>query len=87
MICTRYKCVYLSTVALLRHMDSGISYTDLCRPAVVLSHMSDLIEKHMGGTSGAVSTVKKFSLSIAAHVLKVLYVNGSNIVCQCCGYM
>ena len=49
-------CVYLSIVALLRHMDSGISDTDLCRPAVVLSHMSDLIEKHMGGTSGAVST-------------------------------
>ena len=50
-------------------MDSTISDTDLCRPAVVLSHMSDLIEKHMGGTSGAVSTVKKFSLSKAAQVL------------------
>ena len=46
----------LFTVALLRHMDSGISASDLCRPAVVLSHMSDLIERHMGGTSGAVST-------------------------------
>ena len=63
-------CVYLSIVALLRHMDSGISDTDLCRPAVVLSHMSNLIENHMGGTSGAVSTVKRFSLSKAAQVLK-----------------
>ena len=68
-------CVYFFTVALLRLIDSGISASDLCRPAVVLSHMSDLIEKHMGGTSGAVSTVKKISFSKAAQVVKFLYSN------------
>lgn len=40
--------------AMINHMKI-ISDTDSCRLAVVLSQMSDLIEKHMGGTSGAVS--------------------------------
>ena len=59
----------LLTLALLRHMDGGISDTDLCRPAVVLSHMSDLIEKHMGGTSGAVST-HGFVIEIGFHFVQ-----------------